>query len=647
MSAIRLQEKLHDYGQWRLELIRTTDRYIDWLEVLELDNEGFLDTIRGLRDILVNERMVVAFVAEFSRGKTELINALFFSDTGLRLLPSLPGRTTMCPTEIFHDASQGSYIRLLPIETRLSDMTLNEHKQRPYAWLQIELDPNYPLQMQEAFQELAAVKQVSIEEAVKLGLYHRESHGHGALAGGQETVDIPCWRHALISFPHTLLKEGLSILDTPGLNALGTEPELTLRMLPSAQAIIFVLAADTGVTNSDLDMWNNHVRGSHNATKNGLAVAMNKIDSLWGDELQGEARLELALQSQVREASNILGVEDDRIFPVSAKMALLAKVRRDDVLLEKSRLKSIEDYLTNTVIHDRQRLLQQTVAASIRQLVDESLGHMEMEIADSERQLQEMRQIDINNQEMIRHLMEETNQYQTSYLAGVGIFQSSQRLLDHHLIQLEQALSAATIDPLVRSARKEMLSCLTTIGMKMAMKQVLEDLRLAMDRAEANSDEANGLVRSIYTRFAQDYGYVDVKPSLLSMDSYQMELERIFQEGEDYRHSATSTLMEQTLVVHRLYSTIIAEARDLFARAHQEVHAWGSGALAPLARRIKDRRRLIESRLGVLRKVTESTEALDAEINGLEKKLAGLQRKQDEIEEIKQSVAPAGSMETA
>ncbi len=647
MSAIRLQEKLHDYGQWRLELIRTTDRYIDWLEVLELDNEGFLDTIRGLRDILVNERMVVAFVAEFSRGKTELINALFFSDTGLRLLPSLPGRTTMCPTEIFHDASQGSYIRLLPIETRLSDMTLNEHKQRPYAWLQIELDPNYPLQMQEAFQELAAVKQVSIEEAVKLGLYHRESHGHGALAGGQETVDIPCWRHALISFPHTLLKEGLSILDTPGLNALGTEPELTLRMLPSAQAIIFVLAADTGVTNSDLDMWNNHVRGSHNATKNGLAVAMNKIDSLWGDELQGEARLELALQSQVREASNILGVEDDRIFPVSAKMALLAKVRRDDVLLEKSRLKSIEDYLTNTVIHDRQRLLQQTVAASIRQLVDESLGHMEMEIADSERQLQEMRQIDINNQEMIRHLMEETHQYQTSYLAGVGIFQSSQRLLDHHLIQLEQALSAATIDPLVRSARKEMLSCLTTIGMKMAMKQVLEDLRLAMDRAEADSDEDNGLVRSIYTRFAQDYGYVDVKPSLLSMDSYQMELERIFQEGEDYRHSATSTLLEQTLVVHRLYSTIIAEARDLFARAHQEVHAWGSGALAPLARRIKDRRRLIESRLGVLRKVTESTEALDAEINGLEKKLAGLQRKQDEIEEIKQSVAPAGSMETA
>jgi putative ribosome biogenesis GTPase RsgA len=31
-----------------------------------------------------------------------------------------------------------------------------------------------------------------------------------------------------VNFPHPLLKEGLIIVDTPGLNAIGTEPELTL-----------------------------------------------------------------------------------------------------------------------------------------------------------------------------------------------------------------------------------------------------------------------------------------------------------------------------------------------------------------------------------------------------------------------------------
>jgi hypothetical protein len=49
------------------------------------------------------------------------------------------------------------------------------------------------------------------------------------------------------------------ILDTPGLNAIGTEPELTLSLLPNAHAVLFILAADTGVTQSDLAIWREHV----------------------------------------------------------------------------------------------------------------------------------------------------------------------------------------------------------------------------------------------------------------------------------------------------------------------------------------------------------------------------------------------------
>ena len=66
------------------------------------------------------------------------------------------------------------------------------------------------------------------------------------------------------------------VLDTPGLNAIGTEPELTLGLLPSAHAALFVLGADTGVTRSDLDIWNDHLGGQ------GLScfVVLNKVDTL-------------------------------------------------------------------------------------------------------------------------------------------------------------------------------------------------------------------------------------------------------------------------------------------------------------------------------------------------------------------------------
>ena len=72
-------------------------------------------------------------------------------------------------------------------------------------------------------------------------------------------VEVPKWRHALINIAHPLLKQGLVILDTPGLNAIGAEPELTVSLMPQAHAVVFILGADTGVTKSDLSIWREHL----------------------------------------------------------------------------------------------------------------------------------------------------------------------------------------------------------------------------------------------------------------------------------------------------------------------------------------------------------------------------------------------------
>lgn len=631
-STIQLEEKLKDYGLWREKLIRGMEQYQAWLETYDLQTDHIKETLLGMAENLREERLVVAFAAEFSRGKTELINSLFFSDTGVRLLPSSPGRTTMCPTEIFWDEEHGSYIRLLSIDTRLNDVTLAEYKRRPSNWLEIDLDPNSPVKMQEAFQELAAVKKVPLEEARKLGLYSEDLHP--GQSSPPEQVEIPCWRHALISFPHHLLKKGLCILDTPGLNALGTEPELTLNMLPSAQAVVFVLAADTGVTKSDLDMWQNHVRGSRHGQPGGLAVVMNKIDSMWGD-LQGEEAIENSIRTQIATTAQILDIDERSIFPVSAKQALLAKVKGDEVLLERSRLKSVEDYLADQVVKARKQILHDAVARSVGQLISQSATVLEDEMIDAKRQLADLRKIDVRNQTMTRKLMEETREQQARYLASVDKFQASRRVFLVQIKLLIDTLAAESIDPIVRTNRKQMASSLTTVGMKSAMKNVLDELRGVLSKAAAIAEENRRLVKAIYGRFQEEHGFSDVSPVLLTFKKYEMELERIFQEGEDFKNSASSTLMEQSVVVHKLYGTIIANARELFAHAHKEAVAWSGAALAPLIHKIKDHKRLIESRLEVLRKVNESSESLDTEIAALERKLDPLEKQYQELLEIR------------
>ncbi|MEJ5212119.1 MAG: GTPase, partial [Burkholderiales bacterium] len=101
MSTL-LERQVETYRRWREELLAAIDAYQAWLEARgEVDAEQSL-RLYDLTESLRHDHITLAFVAEFSRGKTELINALFFADFRQRLLPSDAGRTTMCPTEIFY-----------------------------------------------------------------------------------------------------------------------------------------------------------------------------------------------------------------------------------------------------------------------------------------------------------------------------------------------------------------------------------------------------------------------------------------------------------------------------------------------------------------------------------------------------------------
>ena len=103
--------------------------------------------------------MTIAFVGEYSRGKTELINALFFSEFGQRMLPSQAGRTTMCPTELFFDRTENAnYLLLLPIETRTEEESLQELRRQPDRWVRYELDESNPDVMREVLAEVARIK---------------------------------------------------------------------------------------------------------------------------------------------------------------------------------------------------------------------------------------------------------------------------------------------------------------------------------------------------------------------------------------------------------------------------------------------------------------------------------------------------------
>ena len=171
-------------------------------------------------------------------------------------MPSSAGRTTMCPTELQWDPKLGPTLQLLPIETRATHATTSEFKRFPEEWTVLPLDITSSEALANVFQKVRETKLVPTEDARNYGLFLNTEPDTHFQQRNEGMVEIPCWRHAIINFPHPLLEQGLVILDTPGLNAIGTEPELTLNLLPSAHAVLFILALDTGVSQTDVEVCN-------------------------------------------------------------------------------------------------------------------------------------------------------------------------------------------------------------------------------------------------------------------------------------------------------------------------------------------------------------------------------------------------------
>lgn len=619
METLRFSEQFQDYNRWKDQLCLELNRYQEWAVQHGTSSPEDRRRIQESIALLRSDQLTIAFVAEFSRGKSELINAIFFAEHGRRLLPSSAGRTTMCPTELLYDREQNqAYVKLLPIETRIEDLTIADLKEAASHWTTIELDTASPEQMEQALRAVVEVKQVPVSEAKRLGLGDdhqvQEEDREGTVPPGW--VEIPRWRHAVISFPHPLLKQGLTILDTPGLNALGTEPELTLNMLPQAQAVVFVLGADTGVTRSDSDMWQHHLKGFCGGPHSGLVVVLNKIDMLW-DELRDHESVEASIHTQQQNTAAILGVGSHYIFPVSAQKGLLAKIRNDPELLTRSRLLDLETFLSSHIMTVRRRIVLESIWHDIEHILHNSKAAISARLREAQAQLEQLHALTGEKRGLLLEMLKRTREEQTAYLKNVESFQSSRRVIGQQVRGMLESLNMDSIDRMIVDSRDEMLSRWTTIGLKGSMKLLFDRFHEAMREIQFQNEQTRRLVQATYKKFQEEHGFSVYTPKLFRIMKYSVELEKLNQEAEAFRKSPVATFTEQGYLTKKFFISIVSRTRDIFQRAGDEAEAWSREILNPLIKEIKEHKQRMENRLQVLRQVSQSKQSLDDNIKEL------------------------------
>lgn len=624
-----LGQQIAELQQWRNQLAQAIVDYRDWLH-----NTKLSDALQDLRlydmeQSLRKDRLVIAFVAEFSRGKTETINALFFSDFNQRLLPCDPGRTTMCPTEIFWNEDEEPYIKLLPIETRKQDDGLVYLKSNPSAWSRIRLDISSADSMKQALQALVQQKEVSLDEARNLGLW--DDHDATMVQTMQEKgkVDIPVWRHALINFPHPLLKSGLIVLDTPGLNTLGTEPELTLNIIPNAHAVIFLLATDSGVTKSDMQIWTQYIRGRASRK---LAV-LNKIDILW-DDMKSRAQIDAMIQGQVEATARQLHLAPAQVFAISAQKALVARIRKDADLFERSGMAKVEQQLAEGVIASRHDILRNTVVNETSGMVKISRKLIQQRLVAARSQVSELQALRGESREVIQNLLHQVTRDRKLYDASVNTFNRGNDKVSKMGEALLHHLSLQHLDILLSQSREEIGESWTTRGLNQGMKKLMRQTTALAAKISREGRAIKQLADELFRLFHSQHGFEPLNPPPLDMQPFMQSMKALEKVTQTFCADPLNVMTEKHFLVRKFFLSLGREAQNSFAEAHKESQQWLQDVLAPLKLQMSEHKIALDKRTDGLMQIHLNVDALQKNINEAETELTMLQNQSVLLDQI-------------
>ncbi|MFN0316661.1 MAG: dynamin family protein, partial [Burkholderiales bacterium] len=613
-----LEGLIEGYGRWREEIRAGIESFQAWL-----DRNGHVDIQQSLRiydvlENLKNDRLILAFLAEYSRGKSELINAMFFSDFKQRLLPSDVGRTTMCPTEIFYDPKEEPYIRLLPIETRKEDPTIGMYKTQPEHWVKLRLNMSSQKDVLQAMASLAETKQVSVEQAEELGLLDPNEAYSTTLVTKGKRVQIPTWRHAMINYPHPLLKSGLVILDTPGLNALGTEPELTLRMVPNAHAVVFLLAMDTGVTKSDMEIWERYVQ-SYQTRR--IAV-LNKVDLTW-DELKSEEEIQQSIQRQINQTAELLKLGRDQVIALSAQKALIGRVRNDPALVKRSNIEQLETLIAHDIIPAKQQIVRDAVSREMGVMVDDSLQSLRVELAAARTEHLELAKLSGKNRDIAQAMLTRLEQDRAQYMKRMESLRNSYGTLLKQGHALTAALSDEKIEKLFEKSRNAIEGSWTTAGLMGSMNSLFGNFSSQADSILAFGSETRAFVEGVYTEFKEKFGITNVSSPSINLEKHILDMQALRAATEKFCKDPVNVMTEKHFLVKRFYGGLVTEAREVFRQTRKELDHWVRNALQPIAKHLKEHQALLEKRVENLKKISQDLSTLQLRIKQAEaRKLA-------------------------
>ncbi|MCL4321630.1 MAG: dynamin family protein [Deltaproteobacteria bacterium] len=199
-----------------------------------------------------------------------------------------------------------------------------------------------------------------------------------------------------IAYPSLYLKNGVQIIDTPGIASVHEHnTQTTYEYLPSADAAMFIIGVDPPLTQAELQF----LRDIKNTVGKTFFI-QSKIDTV------SETDREESLAFSKKVIEEAAGFSDVIIYPLSGKEALEGKKEGDSQKVKRSGLFNFEQSLEQFLVNEKGKALIQSVAEKANNLIDEEMLLAELEEKSLHLPLEELE----NNIATFKNFIRDSNQ---------------------------------------------------------------------------------------------------------------------------------------------------------------------------------------------------------------------------------------------
>lgn len=324
------QEKLN---RFRIQKERLGGMLSDASEVInDLNMSSASENLDKLSKKVNNDTFKIQVIGTFSNGKSTVINSLL----GEEVLPAYA----------------------LPTTAVINEVKYGDNKEA-ILYFRNPLPENLPASL--SVKALEHMKKYGMKNIPPLHISYNEIEDYVVIPMGEDPKEMLLespYEKVELFWPLPMLKEGVEIIDSPGLNESDTRARVTMDYLSKADAILFVLAADHLCSKDEMEFVENFLN-AYGFTDPFFVV--NRFDLI--QEREKERVIKFA-------EMKLAGFTTNPIYCISAQKALDGLVKHDAGLIEESRITPFVTHLTNFLTKDKGKIKLSQPARELKRILN-------------------------------------------------------------------------------------------------------------------------------------------------------------------------------------------------------------------------------------------------------------------------------------